>query len=268
MPLAPDASSSTVSLVDMQPSESTRSKVVRVAARRAASSAGLSTSASVVRTTSMVARPGASMPAPLAIPPTVQPSPPATAVLCTVSVVLMAMAALAAVFAERGGGLLDAGEQLVHGEQKADEPGGGDGDLARAVALQHLCGLLGRGVGVLEALGSRTGVGATGVEDDGGDLAPLRTCSDQRTGAALTRLEVKTPAAARRGPLLTTRARSGLPLSLIPAAMPAAENPCAAVTLTVPLRSSKDLCPRGVRGRCSCSGGRRPRCPWRGCRWR
>lgn len=38
---------------------------------------------------------------------------------------------------------------------------------------------------------------------------PLTTCSDQRTGAALTRLEVKTPAAARRGPLLTTRARSG-----------------------------------------------------------
>ncbi len=43
----------------------------------------------------------------------------------------------------------------------------------------------------------------------------LRTCSDQRTGAALTRLEVKTPAAARRGPVLTTRARSGLPFSLI-----------------------------------------------------
>ena len=37
-PDAPEASSSTVSLVDMQPSESTRSKVTRVAARRASSS--------------------------------------------------------------------------------------------------------------------------------------------------------------------------------------------------------------------------------------
>lgn len=90
---APEASSSTVSLVDMQPSESTRSKVVRVAARRALSRASLSRSASVVRTTSMVARPGASMPAPLAMPPTVQPSWVTTDVLWTVSVVLMAMAA-------------------------------------------------------------------------------------------------------------------------------------------------------------------------------
>ncbi|KIX78260.1 hypothetical protein SF23_07620 [Streptomyces sp. MBRL 10] len=92
-PDAPDASSSTVSLVDMQPSESTRSKVVRVAARSALSRVAPSTSASVVSTTSMVARPGASMPAPLAMPPTVQPSREAVAVLCTVSVVLMAMAA-------------------------------------------------------------------------------------------------------------------------------------------------------------------------------
>src|SRR5689334_17516083 len=58
-------------------------------------------------------------------------------------------------------------------------------------------------------------------------------CSDHSTGAALTRLEVKTPAAARRGPVFTTRARSGLPFALIPAAMPAAVNPFAAVTLTL-----------------------------------
>ena len=67
---APEASSTTVSLVDWQPSESTRSKVRAVAARSTASSSPASTTASVVRTTSMVAREGAIMPAPLARPPT------------------------------------------------------------------------------------------------------------------------------------------------------------------------------------------------------
>jgi hypothetical protein len=59
----------TVSLVDMQPSESARLKETRTASRRAASSPSDSTTASVVMTTSMVANPGASMPAPLAMPP-------------------------------------------------------------------------------------------------------------------------------------------------------------------------------------------------------
>ena len=68
-PLAPLAISSTVSLVDMQPSVSSRSKVAAVAFRSAASSWAGSRSASVVSTHSMVARPGASIPAPLAIPP-------------------------------------------------------------------------------------------------------------------------------------------------------------------------------------------------------
>jgi hypothetical protein len=71
----PLAISSTVSLVDMQPSESMRSKVVRVAARRARSQSAGPITASVVITTSMVASAGASMPAPLAIPPTVKQAP-------------------------------------------------------------------------------------------------------------------------------------------------------------------------------------------------
>lgn len=75
MPLAPLDSSSTVSLVDMQPSESTRSKVIRVAARNASSSVAGPATASVVSTHSMVAIPGASIPEPLAMPPTVQPLP-------------------------------------------------------------------------------------------------------------------------------------------------------------------------------------------------
>ena len=65
----------TVSLVDMQPSESSRSKLTRVAARSAVSRSAAATTASVVRTTSMVASWGASMPAPLAMPPIDQPAP-------------------------------------------------------------------------------------------------------------------------------------------------------------------------------------------------
>ena len=83
----------TVSLVDMQPSESSRSKVTRVAARSAVSRSSADATASVVRTTSMVASCGASMPAPLAIPPTDQPAASTTTCLLTESVVMIAWAA-------------------------------------------------------------------------------------------------------------------------------------------------------------------------------
>src|SRR5690606_31688292 len=91
------------------------------------------------------------------------------------------------------------------------------------------------------------------------ETRPARsTCSDQTTGAALTRLAVKTPAAARRGPELTTNARSGRPFALRPAAMPAAVKPCAAVTLTVSLLRCE--------GRAGCPRTRSsvPACPSRG----
>ena len=95
MPLAPLAITVTVSLVDMQPSESSRSKLTRVAARSAESRSPASTTASVVRTTSMVASWGASIPAPLAMPPTLQPAPSTTTCLLTESVVMIALAASA-----------------------------------------------------------------------------------------------------------------------------------------------------------------------------
>ncbi len=79
----------------MQPSESSRSKVTRVASRSALSTVDGSTTASVVSTTSIVASPGASIPAPFAIPPTDQPSPCTTTVFGRVSVVMMACAAAA-----------------------------------------------------------------------------------------------------------------------------------------------------------------------------
>ncbi len=77
----------------MQPSESSRSKLTRVAARRAVSRSSTLAAASVVSTTSIVASWGASMPAPLAIPPTDQPAPSTTTCLGTVSVVMIARAA-------------------------------------------------------------------------------------------------------------------------------------------------------------------------------
>jgi hypothetical protein len=95
MPLAPLASTITVSLVDRQPSESTRSTLRPVAVFRAGCSTSAGTTASVVRTTSIVARLGASIPAPLAMPPMLQPSRCWTVVLGTLSVVMIARAASA-----------------------------------------------------------------------------------------------------------------------------------------------------------------------------
>ena len=81
--------------------------------RRAArvSSVAASTTASVVSTQSIVASAGASMPAPLAIPPTVHPAGSVqTAVLATVSVVRIASAAsMPPSVTQRGGGRVDSG---------------------------------------------------------------------------------------------------------------------------------------------------------------
>ena len=82
-----------MSFVDMQPSELMRLTVRAVAAASAAWAAPGSTTASVVSTQSMVARPGASMPTPLIMPPTVHPSRTAASSLGAVSVVMMATAA-------------------------------------------------------------------------------------------------------------------------------------------------------------------------------
>ena len=92
-PLAPLAKSSTVSLVDMQPSESIRSKVTPVADLNAVAAWSAVITASVVITTSIVANAGAIMPAPLAMPPIVKPPTLISACLETVSVVMIAVAA-------------------------------------------------------------------------------------------------------------------------------------------------------------------------------
>ena len=93
---SPLASTSTVSLVEVQPSTVIVLNEAATASRSAACSVAGSTAASVVQTASMVAMFGASMAAPLAMPPTVKPSPSTTTSLGTVSVVMMALAASAA----------------------------------------------------------------------------------------------------------------------------------------------------------------------------
>ena len=92
-PDAPEASTSTVSFVDMQPSTCSRSKLTRTAARSASSRTGESTTASVVSTVSMVAIEGAIIPAPLVVPPMLHPSAVCAACFATVSVVMIAVAA-------------------------------------------------------------------------------------------------------------------------------------------------------------------------------
>lgn len=67
---------------------------------------------------------------------------------------------------------------------------------------------------------------------------------DHCTGAAQNRLVVNTPAAAVSGPSFTTSATSFLPgVAEMPASTPAAENPCANVTLMVRLQSSSNRFP-------------------------
>ena len=77
------------------------------------------------------------------------------------------------------------------------------------------------------------------------------TCRDQWIGAAATRLVVKTAAAVRCGPSLTTRARSGFPEAFNPAVTPAARKPSGVVTLMVLLLGRSGLLSRAGRGRCS-----------------
>ena len=101
--------------------------------RVAAPSVG--TTASVVSTTSMVARPGASMPAPLAIPPTVQPSPLLHGRLRHgVGGHDRLGGVRPAVLAQSRAAARRRRQQLVHRQPHADQPGRADRDVARADA--------------------------------------------------------------------------------------------------------------------------------------
>src|SRR6185369_3213336 len=233
-PEAPEASSSTVSLVDRQPSESIRWKVTRVASLTARCRVAASATASVVMTTSMVARDGASIAAPLAMPPTTT-APSAlvrTACLLTVSVVRIASAAAGPPSAEScaivrvtppSSRSIGSRTPISPVEQTATSPAPIPSPPATCSAVTWVSA---KPSGPVQA------------------FAPpeLRTTARSRpsatawrvhwTGAACTRLVVNTAAAASDGPSLTTSATSGRPDGFRPAATPAARKPFGAVTLT------------------------------------
>ena len=89
----PLASTITVSLVEVQPSTLRMLKEAATASASAGASNSAGAAASVVRTASIVAMFGASIAAPLAMPPTTKPSPRTSVSLRTVSVVRIASAA-------------------------------------------------------------------------------------------------------------------------------------------------------------------------------
>ena len=145
----------------------------------------------------MVASPGASMPAPLAMPPTMKPAPTATACLGTVSVVMIARAASSppADGEQRHGGV-DAGQQ--RGPSAAARRSGRSSRPRRrrrrrpapSPTYSAVAWVSWKPAGPVQAL-------APPELSTTASTRPSRTtCWVQTTGAALTRLAVKTPAAA------------------------------------------------------------------------
>src|SRR3954470_7404917 len=248
-PLAPLAMTTTVSLVDRQPSESTLSTLTLVARSSAVGRTSGATRASVVRTTSIVARLGASMPAPLAIPPTDQPSRCCTVVFGTVSVVMIARAASGPPSAERPlAAAVTPGSSLSIGSRTPISPveatatsiAPRPSSAARCSAVAWLSWKPSGPVQALAPPELRTTARSRPVES---------TCRLHCTGAAGNRLVVKTAAAASSGPSLTTTATSGLPDAFSPAATPDARNPWGAVTLTMPSVRSRPAEPAQSRSR-------------------
>src|SRR5680860_1557685 len=272
---APLASTSTVSLVLMDPS--TRSVLYEsvIASPSAARNARASIAASVVMTASIVAIAGASIAAPLAMPPTVYSTPSAepvaTATLRTVSVVRMASAAASAL--------------APSGPSWATRPG-----------MPASSGAIGNGIPISPVEHTRTSAGSTprpaAVRSHirrasalpAGPVAALalpelsttaaawpswRCSRVTSTGAAVARLVVNTPAAVTgRAGLTATTARSATPASFTPQASPPATNPRAASTLMGRPRQSGTRSLRPGPAACSRLGAPGPTHPSPGCRSR
>lgn len=266
----------------MQPSESTRSKVVRVAPWRAVRRPPASTWASVVSTTSIVARAGASMPAPLAMPPTVHvPSGVSTetcAVLATVSVVMIAVAAArppsvdnaaAAVSTPASSASIGTGWPITPVDATTTSPEEMPSTSPTFSAVSCTC---------TKPSGPVQTFAEPELSTTAETTPSLTTCRDHTTGCPTTRLVVNTPAPTCAGPSFTTRARSGRPEGLSPATTPDARNPAGAVTpgdvpglvptrasarwsVTVPLRPEGGRGPRAGRGPGSMTAAHRRRCP-------
>src|SRR5271165_6066894 len=272
-PAAPLAISSTVSLVDMQPSVSSRSKVIAVADRSAASSSADVSTASVVSTHSMVASPGASIPAPLAIPPMVQAAegawaegawaegawaegawgerfpprsggvwggrpPEATlrkAIFTTVSVVLIASAAASPPAREASATAASTpGSSLSIGSRSPIRPVEQTAISPAPTSPSAAARCSAVACVSWKPSGPVQALAPPELSTTARTRPPLTTCRVQVTGAACTRLVVNTAAADHVGPSFRTTATSGWPDCFSPAATPAARKPSGAVTLTAP----------------------------------
>jgi hypothetical protein len=195
-----------------------------------------STTASVVRTTSIVARPGASMPAPFAIPPTDQPLRSTCVVLGRVSVVMMASAATgppsrlsAFTAASTPARSLSIGSRSpirpVEHTATSAGPTMRRPRLNRAAVNSAVAWVSWNPCGPVHALAPPE------LSTTARTMPALSTCWLHSTGAALTRFAVNTPAAVASGPSLTTSATSSPPDAFSPAATPLARNPFGPVTL-------------------------------------
>ena len=225
----PLASRITVSFVDVQPSVIRMLKLDATPARRTRWSTAGSAAASVVSTASIVAMFGASMAAPLAMPPTTKPGRCTTTSLATVSVVMMARAASwppSGVRPAARAGMPPSTTSI--GQRDADEAGGADEHLVGG-APEGGGGGGAHALGVLHPGGAGGGVGVAAVEDHGGGPAAAGdevACGVTTTGAAVSLFCVKVAAASTASPsAVATRDRSGSPDGLMPAAIPAATNP-------------------------------------------
>ena len=180
-PLAPLASTTAQSFVEVSPSTVMRLRLAPTAATSAWRSSGASTAASVVKKASMVARFGAIMPAPFAIAPTRQVFSPTRKSTTTcfgfVSVVMMARAASAPPSREtRGAASAIPARSFAIGRRtpmtpvEATTTSSARQPTARATSSARLAR-----VGEPRLAGA--GVGAAGVDDDraraaGGEVLP------------------------------------------------------------------------------------------------
>ncbi len=238
-PAAPEASSSTVSLVDSAPSTVRQLNDTPTADRRRSVAVVASRRASVVSTASIVAMFGSSIAAPLATPPMVNvpPSsvvPVSAVVLGTVSVVMIARAAAGPPSSARAAATVGmAGMILSMGSGKPMRP---------VEQTRTSCGEQPSASAVRAHIVSASVLPAAPVAALA--LPLFRTTAAARppvvarcsrltsTGGAVIRLEVNTPAAVTGEPsAVATMARSSAPDALIPQAIPAATKPGTVVTL-------------------------------------
>ncbi len=225
-----------MSLVEVQPSTVIWLKLRLTASCSARFSVLGSTAASVVSTASMVAMLGASMAAPLAIPPTEKPRPGTTTCLDRVSVVMIAWAAAwpaSAPPARRPTrvGIPAATLSICSGmpmspvEQTSTSEAAQPISPATSAHMRSACSSPARPVAALALPLLITT--ATAWPADASRWRRLTL-----TGAAVAWLVVKVAAAGTGRPsAVATRDRSGAPVAFNPQAAPLATKPLGAVTL-------------------------------------